>query len=209
MSLQSELPRLVLASSSPTRRALLERAGLVFEAVPAAVDEAALKAAAQAEEIPAADAAVILAEAKAERVGRRMPEALVIGSDQLLTCRMEDKQERWFDKPTDMAAARAQLRALRGHTHRLVTATVAWRGGERIWQDVSAPRLTMRDFSEAFLDAYLAAEGEALLNSVGGYRLEALGVHLFSHVEGEHSAILGLPLLPLLRFLRGHGVLQG
>jgi septum formation protein len=107
-----------------------------------------------------------------------------------------------------MAAARAQLQALRGKTHRLVTATVAWRGGARVWQDVTTPRLTMRAFSDAFLDAYLAAEGEALLASVGGYRLEALGVHLFSRVEGEHSAILGLPLVPLLGFLRGHGVLE-
>jgi septum formation protein len=121
---------------------------------------------------------------------------------------MEDGTERWFDKPTDMDAARAQLLALRGKTHRLVTATVAWRGGERIWQDVTTPRLTMRNFSEAFLDAYLAAEGEVLLSSVGAYRLEAMGVHLFSRVEGEHSAILGLPLIPLLGFLRQHGVVE-
>ena len=209
MGVQAGTARLVLASSSATRRTLLERAGLAFEAIPAAVDEAALKEAAQSEGIPPADAALILAEAKAERVGRRMPEALVIGCDQLLVCRMDDGFERWFDKPAGMDAARAQLLALRGRTHRLVTATVAWRGGERIWQDVSTPRLTMREFSEAFLDAYLAAEGEVLLGSVGGYRLEALGVHLFSRVEGEHSAILGLPMLPLLGFLRGHGVVQG
>jgi septum formation protein len=205
MALQSAEPRLVLASSSATRQALLTRAGLVFEAMPAAVDEAALKEGAQAEGIPAEDAAIILAEAKAERIARRRPEALVIGGDQLLTCRMEDGTERWFDKPADLAAARRQLLALRGRTHRLVTATVAWRGGQRVWQDVTIPRLTMRHFSEAFLDAYLAAEGEALLSSVGAYRLEALGAHLFSRVEGEHSAILGLPLLPLLHFLRGHG----
>ena len=117
--------------------------------------------------------------------------------------------ERWFDKPPDLAAARAQLLALRGRSHRLVTATVAWRGGARIWQNVTQPRLAMRDFSDAFLDAYLASEGEALLGSVGAYRLEALGLHLFSRVEGEHSAILGLPMLPLLGFLRQHGVVIG
>ena len=208
MGLQKAEPVLVLASSSATRRALLTRAGLAFEALPAAVDEAALKEACQAEKIPAEDAAIILAEAKAERIARRVPDALVIGGDQLLVCKMEDGTERWFDKPTDMAAARRQLQALRGKTHRLVTATVAWRNGARIWQDVTTPRMTMRDVSDAFLDAYLAAEGEVLLGSVGAYRLEAMGVHLFSRVEGEHSAILGLPLIPLLGFLRGHGVVQ-
>jgi septum formation protein len=199
----------VLASSSATRQALLARAGIAFEALPAAVDEAALKEACQAEAIPPEDAAIILAEAKAERVARRLPDALVIGCDQLLVCRMEDGKDRWFDKPADMTAARAQLQALRSKTHRLVTATVAWRNGARIWQDVTSPRLTMRAFSDAFLDTYLAAEGDALLASVGGYRVEALGIHLFSRIEGEHSAILGLPMLPLLGFLRGHGVLEG
>lgn len=207
MGLQNAAPPLVLASSSATRRALLTRAGLAFEALPAAVDEAALKQGCQAEGIPPEDAAIVLAEAKAERIARRRPEALVIGGDQLLVCRMEDGKDRWFDKPADMDAAHAQLRALRGRPHRLVTATVAWRGGERVWQDVTTPRLTMRAFSDAFLDTYLAAEGEALLASVGAYRLEGLGVHLFSRVEGEHSAILGLPLVPLLGFLRQHGVL--
>lgn len=204
--LQAATPALILASASATRQALLRNAGLAFEALPAAVDEAAIKEAARAEEIPAAEAAIILAEAKAERIARRRPEALVIGCDQLLTCRL-DEGERWFDKPADRAAARAQLWLLRGRTHALVTATVAWRGGARIWQDVTTPRLTMRGFSEAFLDAYLDVEGEAVLGSVGGYRLEGPGVHLFSRVEGEHSAVLGLPMLPLLRFLRGHGVL--
>jgi septum formation protein len=207
MPLQRPDPPLLLASSSATRRTLLERAGLAFEAVPAAVDEAALKEACQAEAIPPEDAAIILAEAKAERIARRRPEALVLGCDQLLVCTMEDGTDRWFDKPADLLAARGHLQALRGRTHRLVTATVAWRNGERIWQDVTIPRLAMRGFSDAFLDAYLAAEGEALCASVGAYRLEGLGVHLFSRVEGEHSAILGLPLMPLLRFLRGHGVL--
>lgn len=200
--LQQPVPRLILASASATRRGLLERAGLRFEARAAAVDEAAIKEGAQAEGIPPADAAIMLAEAKAMRIATREPEALVIGCDQLLVC-----EGRWFDKPQDLAAAREQLLALRGKRHELVTATVAWRRGERIWQDVTTPRLTMRDFSEGFLDAYLAAEGEAICASVGAYRLEGLGVHLMARIEGEHSAILGLPLPPLLRFLRQHGVL--
>jgi len=209
MPFQAPEPILVLASSSASRRAVLERAGLTFEALPAHVDEAALKESAQAEGIPPEDAAIMLAEAKAERIARRIPDALVIGGDQLLVCRMEDGRDRWFDKPADLIAARAQLQALRGKTHRLVNATVAWRGGARIWQDITSPRLTMRTFSDSFLDSYLAAEGEVLCASVGGYRVEGLGIHLFSRIEGEHSAILGLPLIPLLGFLRGHGVIAG
>ncbi len=204
MTFQAEAPRLILASASATRRGLLEAAGLRFEARAAAMDEAAIKAAAQAEGIPPADAAMMLAEAKAERIARREPEALVIGCDQLLVC-----EGRWFDKPEGVEGARAHLRALRGRRHELLTATVAWRGGARVWQDISTPRLTMRDFSDAFLETYLAAEGEAVCASVGAYRLEGPGVQLFSRVEGEHSAILGLPLLPLLGFLRGHRVLAG
>jgi septum formation protein len=202
--LQAPAPAVVLASSSASRRALLEAAGLRFEARPAAVDEAAIKEAAQAEGLTPAEAAILLAEAKAERVARRAPEALVIGGDQLLVC-----EGRWFDKPETLAQARENLLWLRGKRHELVNGTVIWRGGQRIWQDVTTVRLTFRDFSEAFLDAYLAAEGEVLLASVGAYRLEGLGVQLMAKIEGEHSAILGLPLTPLLRFLRQHGVLIG
>ncbi len=201
MTLQAATPRLVLASSSAARRTLLEGAGLRFDVQAAAIDEGAIKEAARADGIPPADAAIMLAEAEAERVARRHPEALVIGCDQLLVCEGE-----WFDKPPDVPAARAHLLRLRSRRHGLVTATVAWRGGQRIWQDVTVPRLTMRDFSDAFLDAYLAAEGQAVCVSVGAYRLEGLGAHLFSRIEGEHSAILGLPLLSLLGFLRAHGV---
>ncbi len=206
--MQSPAPALVLASGSATRQALLAAAGLEFGVRVAAVDEAAIKESARAEGIPAGDTALLLAQAKAQRVARQVPEALVIGADQLLVCR-EGAAERWFDKPPDLAAARAQLLALRGRSHELVTATVCWRGGEQLWQHLETPVLTMRDFSEAFLDAYLAREGERVLGSVGAYRLEGPGVQLFSRIRGEHSAILGLPLLPLLGFLRDHGVLRG
>lgn len=204
MTLQAATPRLVLASASAARHALLARAGLRFDAIAAAVDEGAIKEAARAEGISPGDAATMLADAKAERVARRHPEALVIGCDQLLVC-----EGQWFDKPPDVVAARAHLLALRGRRHELVTATVAWRGGMRVWHDVTVPRLTMRAFSDAFLDAYLTAEGEAICASVGAYRLEGLGAHLFSRIDGEHSGILGLPLLPLLGFLRGQGVVTG
>ncbi|SDC90983.1 Maf family protein [Belnapia rosea] len=197
-------PPVILATASPARRAVLAAAGLRFEAEAAAVDEAAIKEGAQAEGIPAGEAAMLLAEAKAARIARRHPGALVIGADQMLV-----SEGRWFDKPPDMATARAQLLALRGRPHELMTAMVCWRGGQRIWQHLARPRLVMREFSEAFLDAYLAAEGEAVLGSVGAYRLEGPGIQLFASVEGEHSAILGLPLLPLLGFLRQHGLLIG
>lgn len=200
--MQAEEPRLVLASASAARRSLLEAAGLRFEVRPAAVDEAAIKEAAQAEAIPAEDAALMLADAKAERVARRDPGALVIGCDQLLVC-----EGAWFDKPADIDAARRQLLALRGRAHDLVTAVVCHRHGARVWQHVAVPRLTMRTFGEDVLEGYLALEGDRVLGSVGAYRIEGPGIHLFSAVRGDHAAILGLPLLPLLDFLRGHGVL--
>ncbi len=200
--IQAATPVLILASASKARRAVLEGAGLRFETRTAGVDEAAIKEAAQAEGISADQAALILADAKAERVARSAPDALVIGADQLLVC-----DGAWFDKPPDMAAARTHLQRLRGRRHELVTALVCHRGGQRIWQHVAKPRLTMRDFSDAFLEAYLAAEGEALLSSVGAYRLEGHGAQLFDVIEGDQPAILGLPLLPLLGFLRQHGVL--
>jgi septum formation protein len=204
MQTPPDAPPLVLASSSATRAALLRAAGLPFTVQPAAVDEAALKESAQAEDMPPAEAAVLLADAKAARVARRLlreePEALVIGADSLLVC-----EGRWFDKPEGLDGARAQLRALRGRTHELISAVVCWRHGARIWHHAATCRLSMRDFSDAFLDAYLAAEGEDITHSVGAYRLEGLGMHLFRAVEGEHAAILGLPMLPLLDFLRQHG----
>ncbi|BDG75203.1 Maf family protein [Roseomonas fluvialis] len=200
--MQADMPRLVLASASMARRALLDAAGLRFEALPAAVDEAAIKQAAQAEDIPAADTAMMLADAKAERIARRDPEALVIGCDQLLVC-----DGRWYDKPPDISAARTQLLELRGRTHDLVTAVVCHRHGARVWQHLARPRMTMRQFSDAFLDAYLTAEGDRVLGSVGAYRLEGPGVQLFARIQGDQAAILGLPLMELLGFLRQHGVL--
>ena len=202
MKLQADAPRLVLASASASRRALLEHAGLRFSAQAAAVDEAAAKQSARDSGATAADTALLLAEMKAARIARREPDALVIGCDQLLVC-----GNRWFDKPADRAEARAHLCALRGQTHELVTAVLCLRAGRRIWHHVARPRLTMRAFGDDFLDAYLAAEGDAVTATVGAYRLEGLGVHLFDAVEGEHAAILGLPLLPLLGFLRQHRVL--
>jgi septum formation protein len=195
--------RLVLASGSATRRDMLAAAGIDAESVTPGVDEAEVKAAARAEGLPAEETAILLADLKAERVARRRPDALVIGADQLLV-----RGETWFDKPADLPAARAQLIALRGQSHRLVTAVVVSRGGNRLWHHLAAPALAMRAFSDAFLDAYLALEGARVLGSVGAYRLEGPGVQLFEAIEGDHFSILGLPLLPLLGFLRQQGALM-
>lgn len=201
MTLQAAAPELVLASGSAARRAVLSGAGLVFAVRPAAVDEAALKRAAMAERQGPAAAALRLAGAKAAAVAAEAPAAVVIGADQILVC-----EELWYDKPPDMAAARDHLLALRGRTHILVTAIACHYAGRVAWQHVSTPRLTMRPFSDRFLDAYLSHEGASVLASVGAYRLEGAGIQLFAAVEGEYSAILGLPLLPLLGFLREVGV---
>ncbi len=193
-------PPVVLASGSATRRALMRDAGLRFTATAVALDEAAIKAALRAKGADPAEVSLALADAKAMRVPDS--EALVIGSDQLLVC-----DGGWFDKPADLADARAQLWQLRGRTHALLTAVTCWRGGQVIWHHVARAHLVMRAFSEPFLDAYLAAEGEAVLSSVGAYRLEGRGMQLFDAVEGEHAAVLGLPMLPLLGFLRRYGVI--
>ena len=203
MSLQNPSPDLILASASASRRELLTRAGLRFTVRPASIDEAEVKRAAWAEGATAADTALLLAGLKARRIARGAPEALVIGSDQLLDC-----NGQWFDKPPDLAAARAHLLALRGRTHVLATAVVVQQADRTLWRHVATPRLSMRAFDDAFLDAYLAAEGAELTGTVGAYRLEGRGVHLFEAVEGEHAAILGLPLLPLLGYLRQYGVLR-
>ncbi|HET6197675.1 MAG TPA: nucleoside triphosphate pyrophosphatase [Acetobacteraceae bacterium] len=200
--LQRPTPRLILASASASRRALLTGAGLAFEVRPADIDEAAVKRAARVTGLNGEDTALRLAGLKAAAVAYREPQALVIGADQILVC-----GDVWHDKPNDVEAAREQLRALRGRQHVLATAVVCHRGGGQVWHHVTSPRLAMRSFTEAFLTDYLASEGDAVTGTVGSYRLEGLGVHLFGAVEGDHSAILGLPLLPLLGFLREAGVL--
>ena len=199
--LQSESPALILASASSARRAVLEAAGLVFETRPAAIDEDSIKASARTENLSADEAALLLAEMKAQRVARNAGDALVIGCDQILVC-----DGRWFDKPRDVAEARRHLQELRGQRHHLATAVTCLRNGQIIWRHVSRPELTMRRFSDPFLEAYLLAEAGHVTKSAGGYRLEGLGVHLFDRIDGEHSAILGLPLLSLLGFLRQHGI---
>jgi nucleoside triphosphate pyrophosphatase len=193
--------RLILASASAARAALLREAGIPFEVRPVSIDEARIKRLARAIGDTAIACALALAAEKARAISRHDPEALVIGADQILVA-----DEEWFDKPTHLAEAKKQLQRLRGRTHQLATAACAVCGGTTIWQAASMPELTMRPFSDAFLDVYVAAEDEALLGSVGAYRLERRGIQLFSGIAGDYFAVLGLPLLELLEFLRTRGV---
>lgn len=190
-------PPVILASSSASRQALLTAAGLDFTALPAHVDEEAYKLAYQADGVSATDAAIGLAEVKALRISARHPAALVIGADQMLEC-----EGVWFDKPTDRARCRQQLITLRGKTHRLFSAVVIAHRGERIWHTVGKAAMTMRAFTDGFLETYLDRVGEAVYASVGGYQVEGMGIQLFEKIEGDQSTILGLPMLPILDFLR-------
>lgn len=195
-------PKLILASQSRYRAALLAAAGVSFTAIAADIDEAAVKRQTRAESWSADAAALCLAAGKAGKIAARFPAAMVIGCDQILVC-----GEMWFDKPADRAEARSHLQHLRGRSHRLVTAVVCQCGDAVLWRHVATPVLTMRQFSDAFLDAYLQAEAGHLTATVGAYRLEGPGQQLFEHIEGDHSAIIGLPLRPLFEFLREAGVL--
>jgi septum formation protein len=191
---------LVLASGSSARRTLLKAAGIAIAVVPADLDERALEAGAPALAPPAV--AALLARAKASSVAQRRPGRLVLGADQMLE--LDGKR---FAKPADRAAARAQLRALAGRTHQLHSAIAFVQDATVLFEYVDTARLTMRSFSDRFLDEYLDAVGGAATESVGAYQLEGLGVELFEHIEGDYFTILGLPLLEVLKFLRRHGSL--
>lgn len=191
---------LILASSSPARAAMLRAAGVRFEVLPARVDEETVKAALDAEGAPPRDVADALAAMKAARGSARAPGALTLGADQTLDC-----EGRRFDKPADREAARAQLLALRGRPHVLHSAAAVALDGAVIWRHVGRARMTMRPFGEAFLDDYLAAEGDAAPS--GLYRVEGRGAQLFAQIEGDPFTILGLPLLALMGFLRARGIL--
>ncbi len=192
---------LVLASMSATRRAMLEAAGASFVAVAPRVDEEAAKASFRAQGLGARDLADALAELKAMRVSASRPGDIVLGCDQ--TLQLDDGT--MLDKPGNDVAG--QLRLLSGRTHRLFSAVVAVENGQPVWRHVDNVKLTMRALSDCFIEDYVAREGEYVSGCVGGYRVEALGAQLFAKIEGSHFTILGLPLLPLLDWLRVRGVL--
>jgi septum formation protein len=193
---------LVLASQSAGRRAILESAAIPIEVVPADIDERAVEAKSSA---AAPDAvALTLAKEKALAIAKLLPGRLVLGADQTLALGVQR-----FSKPVDRAAARDQLIALRGKTHALHSALALARDGAVVFALCETARLAMRDFSDGFLESYLDAAGAAVTASVGAYQVERTGIQLFERIDGDHFTILGLPLLPLLDFLRREGLLAG
>jgi septum formation protein len=189
---------LVLASKSAIRGEILRAAGLAIEICPADIDERTIEQGSAARD--PGEIAALLAREKAHAVAARLPGRVVLGADQTLAL-----GERRFSKPADRAAAREQLKLLRGKTHQLHTAIALVREGVTLFEHREAARLTMRAFSDRFLEHYLDAAGAAVTASVGGYQLEKTGIQLFERVEGDHFVILGLPLLPLLLHLRQAG----
>ena len=194
---------IVLASTSSARRLLLANAGIAFESVAAPIDERALEQPMLAAGATPSEIALALAEAKARAVMALRPEALVIGSDQVL-----DLAGERLTKPGDRAGARHQLARLAGHTHHLRTAVVIGRGTAILWRHLASPSLVMRPIGEAAIERYLDEAGTAIYGSVGAYHLEETGIRLFSSIEGDYFSILGLPLLPLLEALRAAGAID-
>ena len=188
---------LILASASATRKALLHQVGLSFTAVPAVIDERGLEAAAIASGADGRDIALLLAREKAVAVARDHPGAFVVGADQTLALGTE-----LLHKPVNRADAALQLDRLRGKTHRLHAAVTLVQDDILLWSDIQTAELTLRDFSDDDRDDVLTREGDAILGSVGGYRLEGPSIRLFEAITGDYFTILGLPLLPLLAALR-------
>jgi septum formation protein len=195
---------LILASASKIRAELLDRAGLQFEVSPARIDELALRSSLLADGAGPRDIADALAEHKARRAAGRHPQAMVLGCDQVLEC-----EGRLFSKPETPEEAHAQLRDLRGKTHQLHTAAVLYADGAPIWRHVNTPKLTMRDFSDDFLDGYLAQNWSDIRHCVGAYQVESVGIRLFDRIVGDYFSILGLPLLELITFLTRRGDIPG
>jgi septum formation protein len=194
---------LILASQSASRKAMLEAAGVPFRAEYAGVDEESAKHAFKADGHDGRGVADALAELKAVKISRRHPEALVLGCDSTV----QAANGALLDKAESREEARDQLAALAGTTHRLTSAAVVAMGGTPVWRHVDVAKMTMRPFSDAFLDSYLEAEWPAIGACVGGYRIEGLGAQLFARIEGSQFTIMGLPLLPLLDWLRIRGVI--
>lgn len=195
---------LILASSSAIRRQMLVNAGLSPETEPARVDEAAIRDSLLAEEAPPRDIADALAEAKARKISARNPGQLVLGCDQVLAYK-----GRVFEKPATLENARADLQSLRGATHQLLSAAVLYLNAQPLWRHVGVARLTMRSFSDSYLEDYLSRNWPGIGESVGGYKLEEEGVRLFAQIQGDYFTILGLPLLELLNYLALRGEIDG
>ncbi|HKL45258.1 MAG TPA: nucleoside triphosphate pyrophosphatase [Roseovarius sp.] len=198
------MTEIILASGSEIRQTLLRNAGVEFRAVVARVDEEAMRNGMLAEDASARDIADALAEMKAQKVSARHPDALVIGCDQVLNL-----QGALLTKPESRDHAREQLMQLRGKRHELLSAAVICEAGKPVWRHVGNVRLTMRVFSETYLDSYIARNWDSIRHSVGAYKLEEEGVRLFAQVQGDYFTVLGLPLLELLSYLTLRGDLDG
>lgn len=196
------MTRLILASGSQIRRQIMDNAGLKFEVISKPVDEASIKNSLKAQGVSPRDIADALAEAKSVKVSRS-ESGLVIGADQIMVMDGE-----MFDKPTSLAAARERLNFMRGKKHSLIGAIVVSENGMPVWRHLAQTHLYVREFSDAFLETYLEAEKAYVCHSVGAYRFEGRGAHLFSKVEGDFFSILGLSLLPLLDYLRIRGIVE-
>ena len=194
---------LIIASASSIRLSLLRSAGVEAEARPVRVDEEALRVSLEAEGADPRDIADTLAEMKARKRAEKDPEALVLGCDQVL-----DFDGKAWGKAETVYAARAQLQRLRGETHRLLSAAVVYDRGEPVWRHVGEVRLTMRSFSDAYLESYLSRNWDSVRHAVGCYKLEEEGARLFSRIDGDYFTVLGLPLLPLLGWLADRGSIE-
>jgi len=197
------MTRLILATSSQSRRQMMAKSGLEVEALPARIDEEAIRAALKGESAKPRDIADVLAEMKARKIAERHPDAVVIGSDQILTF---DGQV--FGKPETIEEARTQLQVLRGGTHQLISAVVVYEEARPVWRHMDEARLVMRPFSDSWLDGYLQRNWDSIRHSAGGYKLEEEGVRLFTEVKGDWFTIMGMPLLPLLAWLGNRGFID-
>ncbi len=195
--------RIILASTSEIRRTLLHNADVSFDVIPPRVDEERIKGSLVADGAPPRDIADALAELKARKISERYPEAIVIGSDQVL-----DLDGALLSKPSTPHDAIAQLVQMRGKGHRLLTAAVIYEGGAPVWRHVGVVQLQMRDVSDSYIEGYVARNWDSIQHSVGAYKLEEEGVRLFGRITGDYFHVLGLPLLELLGFLVARGVLE-
>lgn len=192
---------LILASQSSSRANLLSKAGILFQSCPSCVDENVIKKECWGLSLSAQETSLVLAMAKGRRVSELLPDNYVLCADQMVEC-----EGHWIDKAESLAEAREQLLFLRGKTHNLATSAAIFKEGQVVWQHTSTPQITMRNFSISFLDTYLHPSNHEILSAVGCYQIEQQGLQLFEKIQGDLFTVMGLPMLPILAFLRQVGL---
>lgn len=197
-------PRIILASQSSIRQKMLGDAGVIFEALPARVDEETVLMSLQAEGTSPRDIVDALADLKAEKIARKHPDAVVIGSDQILSF-----QGNLLTKPKTPEAAQKQIKAFSGGTHSLISAAVIYFAGEPVWRNIAIAKMTVRTLTDAYVKAYIDRNWSEIQHCVGSYQVESEGARLFSRIDGSYHAVLGLPLLPVLGYLTQQGWIEG